>query len=94
MKARALGKEPVTGCYGCESENETMKKSQITLYREKEQDRPHTGWRFKAQELTSQSVNFTVILASITDFVTAEDSWVLHEAVHGNSEGTIHMLIH
>lgn len=81
MKARALGKEPVTGCYGCESENETMKKSQITLYREKEQDRPHT-------------VNFTVILASITDFVTAEDSWVLHEAVHGNSEGTIHMLIH
>ena len=41
IEATALGKEPVTGCCGRESKEETGRiKGQITPYRGKEQDRP------------------------------------------------------
>ena len=40
LVATALGKEPVAGCHGWKSEEDTERKSQMTLDWEKDQDRP------------------------------------------------------
>jgi len=41
LEVTALGKEPVAGCCGWKSEEDTeRRKSLMTLYWEKEQDRP------------------------------------------------------